>query len=182
MPINPAAPTAPRDVQLAVGACVRDALNPPAARRCLGAAGIVGWNNCCPSTGDGPGGQLVVSWQRDFYSDDGRAEVPWIGDDNQCSPELLGVEFVVNVMRCSTAIEQDGTAPDCDVVDAVGAQVMLDRYAVRNSLACCLTALLDSGQIMGFQILPTTSAGAGGGCIGSDTVVRVYLPLCTECP
>lgn len=181
MPIEPGSPTAPREVQLAVGACVRDALTPPAARICLGAAGIVGWNNCCPSTDDGPGGQLVVSWQRDFYSTNGMAEVNFGGDDNDCGPELLGVEFVVNVMRCSKAIEQDGTAPDCAVVDAIGAQVMADRYAVRNALACCLAALLDSNQIFGFQILPTTSAGAGGGCIGSDTIVRVYLPLCVNC-
>ncbi len=183
MAINPVAPTAPREVQLAVGACVEAALTPPAARICLGAAGIIGWNNCCPSEGDpaGPGGQLVVSWQRDFYSNDGRGEVNFLGDDNDCSPELLGSEFVVTVMRCSPAIETDGTAPDCEKVDAVGAQVMLDRYAVRNSLACCLGALLESGEIMGFQILPTTSAGAGGGCIGSDTTVRVYLPLCVSC-
>jgi hypothetical protein len=181
MPINPGSSTAPREVQLAVGACVLAALDPQPARICVGAAGIVGWNNCCPSVEGGPGGQLVVSWQRDFYSDDGRAEVSFVGDDNLCSPELLGTEFVVNVMRCSPAVDQDGTAPDCAVVDAVGAQVMLDRYAVRNSLACCLNGLLESGEIMGFQILPTTSAGAGGGCIGSDTVVRIYLPLCVTC-
>lgn len=181
MPINPTAPTAPREVQLAVGACVYAALDPPPARDCRGAAGIIGWNGCCPSVEGGPGGQLVVSWQRDFYSNDGRGEVNFVGDDGVCAPMLLGSDFVVNVMRCSPAIEADGTAPNCDVVDAVGAQVMLDRYAVRNALACCLGALLQSGEIMGFQILATTSAGAGGGCIGSDTVVRIYLPLCVNC-
>ena len=183
MAIDPSSPRAFYDLQTELANCILPLFTPPPARICRNAAGIVGWNGCCasvPATG-GPGGQFVVSWQRDFYSEDGRSEANFINDDMACPVNLLvGAEFVINIMRCSKAIEQDGAAPDCAVVAAEALQARLDASAVRRGVICCLTPLLDQG-LAAFQLLPTIAAGPGGGCIGSDTIVRLYLPNCLPC-
>lgn len=185
MPINPTSALAFYDLQTSLANCILAELDPRPARICRNAAGIVGWNNCCGCNDGDPSatcGQLVVSWQRDFYSNDGRDEVNFINDDTACPENLLiGAEFIVNVMRCATAVQEDGTAPDCAVVALEARQVRLDVSAVRRGVICCLNALVESDGLMGYQLLPTIAAGAGGGCIGSDTVVRLYLPNCVTC-
>ena len=182
MAIDPSSPRAFYDLQTDLANCILPLFSPQPARICRNAAGIVGWNNCCPSDpAAGPGGQFVVSWQRDFYSQDGRNEVSFINDDAECPVNLfVGSEFVINIMRCSKAMEQDGTAPDCAIVAAEALQARLDASAVRRGVICCLTPLLDQG-LSSFQLLPTIAAGAGGGCVGSDTIVRLYLPNCLPC-
>jgi len=184
MAIDPTDPLAFYDLQTALANCVLALLDPAPARVCRNAAGIIGWNNCCgcvDTDENAACGQLVVSWQRDFYSNDGRDEVNFINDDTACPINLLvGAEFIINVMRCSTAVREDGTAPDCATVASEARQVRLDASAVRRAVICCLTPLLDEG-LAAFQLLPTLAAGAGGGCIGSDTTVRMYLPNCLPC-
>jgi hypothetical protein len=181
--IDPSSPRAFYDLQTDLANCILPYFDPQPARICRNAAGIVQWANCCAGDPEGtaPGGQFVVSWQRDFYSEDGRSEVNFVNDDMGCPANLfVGAEFIINVMRCSKAMLQDGTAPDCDRVAQEALQVRLDASAVRTGVVCCLTPLLDQG-LSGFQLGPTTAAGAGGGCIGSDTLVRLYLPNCQPC-
>lgn len=185
MPINPTSPLAFYDLQTALANCILAELDPQPARICKNAAGIIGWNNCCAcneADPDAPCGQLVVSWQRDFYSTDGRDEVNFINDDTACPENLLiGAEFIINVMRCATAVQEDGTAPECEVVALEARQVRLDASAVRRAVICCLNPLIEDDALIGYQLLPTIAAGAGGGCIGSDTIVRLYLPNCVDC-
>lgn len=184
MAIDPTSPRAFYDLQTALADCILAQLDPQPARVCKNAAGIVGWNNCCGCVENDEAntcGQLVVSWQRDFYSNDGRDEANFVNDDMACPENLfIGAEFIVNVMRCSTAVEEDGTAPDCATVAAEALQVRLDVSAVRRAVICCLNPLLEE-SLLAYQLLPTLAAGAGGGCIGSDTIVRLYLPNCVAC-
>ena len=107
MAINPTDPLAFYDLQTALANCILAELSPTPARICKNAAGIVGWNNCCGCAANDEAatcGQLVVSWQRDFYSIDGLAENNFVDEGMGC-PEALfvGSEYVVNVMRCSTS-------------------------------------------------------------------------------
>lgn len=160
-----------------VGQCAVDAINaatpsPALARVCLHVPGQIAWDDCqCGSFT-----QTAGPWG---WSETGRNESPWIGDDNICSPPgYLGLTVTAEVLRCVTGPSETSLSPSCEALAEDSRQWHRDAMAMRRGIACCLEEMRASQQLSTYQILSHAPAGPQGGCVGSTLTYRIWLPNC----
>lgn len=160
-------PTAAYDV----AAALRDALATALAavpggvpdRVCV-VGGDIAWDDCeC--------GILAVTVEDTFPCFDFPAEANVIVGG--CDPPLVGVDLLVQVVRCAPPIPDTANAPSCAALDAGAQSLLQDAHAVSTTTACTLSGLEQSGQIVDWLVRRTVIVGPMGGCVGVQTRATV---------
>lgn len=182
--------TSPNWMGIVTGAmsCVVSALNQTPAgapcRQCIFPTSTIPWDNCGPCENRQPGcmaGQVGMAI-RGIYGSNSFPQ-PDTGPWQNCGPRLQVARMVVSVTRCVPALDITGDPPDC--ASLFGAALILenDRTAVRQGLACCLSALFHARPpgVGAWALGETTTYDELGGCGGIETEFLVGLPACL-CP
>lgn len=92
-----------------------------------------------------------------------------------CLPNFTVAEYVVRVLRCDPAPQDNGQPPTCTTMNLAAAVDLDDRQAVLQAIKCCLGSNL---YLFGDQL----GVGGQGLCVGSETSVLVPFSNCRPCP
>lgn len=133
----------------------------------------IAWDDCeC--------GQLTVHTLRSYPSDKFPI-IKQVGPFTQCEATNTVVEYVVTILRCVPASQDDGTPPDAAALTDASRQDHLDRWAVRRGVACCFEATDDPRAPTTRLIQEQLAVGSEGLCMGSELHLFVAFPNCLTC-
>lgn len=132
------------------------------------------WDFCCHCETNAEG-MAWVQIASVFPSDDFPS--PQTGA-MRCKPSGYGVVMNVGVLRCASALDDNGRPPSSDRLTAEAAKVMRDRAIVNEAITCCFLADADPGT---YVIGEWTPLGPDGGCVGGSTQLTVVIAAC-RCP
>lgn len=148
------------------------------ARRCLVPGVEPSVENCCAGKN---GGQLTVHIVRSYPSR--KFPLPDVAAGN-CDAPLDVVTYSVQVWRCMPTGTVDHP-PRCDDIDDTALTAWTDKEAIRLGVACCLrdrdTAEKTVGVGYDWIFGDFVTKGPEGGCVGSEQLVQIGLPVCWEC-
>jgi hypothetical protein len=175
------------NVVTGVGQCVVEALDQTPAgapcRQCLLLPTMqIPWDNCGPCDGTECSGQVAVAIREVYGS--GQFPTPLNGASwRKCSHRYEVVRAVVSVTRCVPAMSETGQPPDCSAELAAAVTLENDRTAVRQAIACCLSAanLATPYWVSEWVIGGSVTVGELGGCAGVETEFFVGVQSCL-CP
>lgn len=158
-----------------MGAAIMEALAGTAAgapeRGCLIVPGAIAADGCdC--------GQLALSVARKYPSVSFPTEATVDESDAGCPPPILAAVVTVSLLRCVPGMDDDGTPPPCEALQAAAITQDIDDATIRRALSCYLHDLADQGRILGYVIGPTVATGPEGNCGGSDTTVTIGISNC----
>jgi hypothetical protein len=164
------------EVASQVLAAARAELTPPPGRACVVPGAAVAWDDCCA-------GQLAVAITRTYLSDNFPAEYGGgpQGQTGPCDPPWLVAELLVQLVRCSPTLDEQGNPPDCVALDANAYQLLEDGWVVRKGVSCRLGELVDADLLVDWRLGPQQSLGPEGGCAGSQLTVLVCLDNACQC-
>lgn len=136
----------------------------------------IAWDDCeC--------GQLSVHMLRAYPSDDFPI-IKQVAPFTVCEATWTVVEYVVTILRCVPASQDDGTPPPAAAVTAAAEQDHLDRWAVRRGVVCCFKAMdeADPRRAKAPRLLQEQLAvGEDGMCAGSELHLFVGFLNCVDC-
>jgi hypothetical protein len=177
------------NVVTGVGNCVIEALEQTPAgapcRQCLLLpTQAIPWDNCgpcVPSAACSHPGQVALAIREVYGSE--RFPQPLNASWRKCNHRYEIVRAVVSVTRCVPAMAQDGAPPTCSAELAAAVTLENDRTAVRQAIACCLSAanLANPSWVSEWVIGGSTTVGELGGCAGVETEFFVGVQSCL-CP
>ncbi len=165
-----------------VGTCVIEALDQTVAgapcRQCLLLpTQQIPWDNCGPCDDISCSGQIALAIQNVYGSS--HFPQPEAGKDwSHCGPPWQVAQVVVSVTRCVPTMDQTGNPPTCAAELAAALTLEADRSAIRQALACCLTALKAAHSIGAWSMNPSVTVGEQGGCAGVETTFLVAQRSC----
>jgi len=177
------------NVVTGVGNCVVEALEQTPAgapcRQCLLLpTQAIPWDNCgpCVPSATCPHPGQVALAIREVYGSE-RFPQPLNASWRKCNHRYEIVRAVVSVTRCVSAMAQDGAPPTCSAEMAAAVTLENDRTAVRQAIACCLSAanLANPSWVSEWVIGGSTTVGELGGCAGVETEFFVGVQSCL-CP
>lgn len=123
-------------------------------------------------------GQLALTVVRKYPSVDFPAEATVDEANAGCPPPLLAAVVTVSLLRCIPGMDDNGTPPSCEDLQAAAIIQDIDDAVIRRTLACYLMDLADQGAIVGYVIGATVANGPQGNCGGSDTTVTIGINNC----
>lgn len=102
---------------------------------------------------------------------------------NDCGVVWWVVHYVVTILRCVTVQDDDGTPPRPADLTADAQTDLLDRWAVRQGVACCMTTFRQANPAVPRPWVPQSqlAVGAEGQCMGSEFHLLVGFPACGDC-
>lgn len=169
-----------------VGSCVIQALDQTPAgapcRQCLLLpTQQIPWDNCGPCDVD-CSGQVALAIREVYGSE--RFPSPLSGASwRKCNHRYEIARAVVSVTRCVPTMGQDGAPPDCAAELAAAVTLENDRNAVRQAIACCLSAanVAHPQWVNEWVVGGSVTVGELGGCAGVETEFLVGVQSCL-CP
>lgn len=112
-----------------VGEALADTDQGAPAEQCIVTGSEVAWDRChC--------GQLTIHVPR-VYPSDSFPVLRQKGPFNRGCTDLTVAEFVVTILRCQPAQDDDGMPPPCEAMSVATVIDFQDRWAVRRGVACC---------------------------------------------
>lgn len=127
------------------------------------ATGVIAWDDCCD-------GQLSVNVTRVYVStrfpSDAAAEML------QCTVPFTAIEMTVSLLRCVTAMDEDGNPPPADVITEESKRTLLEARAIWRAILCYMFENRDvwSSAVRGQNML-----GPEGGFAGSELQITIGL-------
>jgi hypothetical protein len=129
--------------------------------------GAIAWDECdC--------GMLAVAQNRVFLSDS-FPETYTAPAGVRCDAAWEVGEYTVQVIRCAPNPEGQALAPPVAALDASAQEVARDTYEVLKAVSQTLCQMHDASDIADFLLLPLTSQGPEGGCVGVEVMFLVGL-------
>lgn len=179
--------TSPNFMSIVTGVmgCVVDALNQTPAkapcRQCIFPSATIPWDNCGPCENSQPGctaGQVGMTIRGVYGSNSFPA--PDTTGWQQCGPRLQVARIAVSVTRCVPILDQTGDPPSCPSLLAAAIILENDRTAVRQAIACCLSAYFHGRppSVGVWAMGESLTYDEQGGCSGSETEFLVGLQAC----
>lgn len=177
---QPPAPEVVFDQAQALLLCVSEQLAATPAgspARALVAPGAeIAWDNCqC--------GQLTVHTLELVPSDTFPVQKQ-LPPFNDCGFAWWVVHYVVTILRCVTIQDEDANPPAPADLTADAGIDLLDRWAVRQGIACCMQAYKaanPAGPPRPWLPQSQLAVGAEGQCMGSEAHVLVGFLACGDC-
>lgn len=168
-----------------LGSCAQQGLagiGRPVCRACIAVPGTIAWDDCACECDTGTGqGQLAVTIGALYPSKSFPADASQTPNMDRCGPGLLVARVTVEVTRCVSNMDDNGTPPTCADLLADFVAWNQDATAIRNALGCCLRAMRDANVVTTYALGQTIPKGPDGGCVGSETTLLVAIPSC-GCP
>ncbi|MDK1473609.1 hypothetical protein QNO07_09275 [Streptomyces sp. 549] len=129
--------------------------------------GAIAWDECdC--------GMLAVAQNR-VYLSDAFPEPSTAPAGARCDAAWEVGEYVLQLIRCAPNPQGQSLAPEVVALDASAQEVMRDTYEVLKAMSETLCRMHDARDISDFQLLPLTSQGPEGGCVGVEVVFLIGL-------
>jgi hypothetical protein len=127
------------------------------------------WDNCdC--------GLLAVHVPRNYASESfPDQKVRGTFRPGACGTPWTVAEYVVTVLRCTPANDDQGNPPSCEALAQSMETQLADRQAVLWGVLCCLG---ERPYLLGEQL----ALGDNGACAGSELHVFVPFSNCHPCP
>lgn len=127
------------------------------------ATGNIAWDDCCD-------GQLSVNVTRIYGSS--RFPADSAAEMLQCALPMTAIEMSISMLRCVTAMDEDGNPPTPEVVTAQSRRTLGEARAIWRSVLCFLFENKDtfSAVVRGQNFL-----GPEGGFAGSELLITIGL-------
>lgn len=143
-------------------------------RACVYNGGVeVAFDDCCA-------GQLWVAWGRTYSTEVFPEQRPENTSSRKCFSQghMLAIDFEIGIVRCAPTIDDYGTPPSCEQIEASALQMHQEAYIILRAVTCCLAEWVTQGHdAVWTEQIP---AGDEGTCVGSVLKVTVGLN-CLRC-
>jgi len=140
------------------------------------------WDNCGPCDNASCNGQIALAIREVYGS--GQFPQPLNGASwRKCQHRYEIVRATVSVTRCVPTMDSKGRPPTCAAELAAAVTLENDRTAVRQAIACCLSAanLATPYWVSEWMLGGSVTVGELGGCSGVETEFFVGVQSCL-CP
>jgi len=159
----------------ALAECLCDKLSQtvagPPARCCLVAGESIALDDCCAGT----------AWVRlvTYAATDADSfPNPASGATGDCwgpgpVAPLAAVTFGIGVVRCAHTVDEDGTPPDCETLEADALAQYSDVDALNATALCCAGDAVEMTSLGAYDPF-----GPRGACVGGEVRVTYAVALC----